>query len=150
MAEQIRESRKSESRMEEMRPTSWTPPTLLPDPDPEDGWEFRWIRKSMLNFDDAINISTKFREGWEPVKASTQPKLRYLNNPNGRFPDGLEIGGLLLCKTPAEFVTQRNDYYRTQAGQQMASLDNSYMRDNDPRMQKFNERRSQVTIGKRF
>jgi hypothetical protein len=148
MAEQKREPRQMEMRSEQERPKAWMPPTLLPDPDPEEGWKFRWIRMSMLNTPDAVNISTKFREGWEPVKASEQPKLRFLNNPNGRFPDGIEIGGLLLCKTPAEFVEQRDAYYLNQANQQMMSVENSFMRDNDPRMRKFNEQRSQVTIGR--
>ena len=148
MAEQKRESRQMEMRTEMERPKAWMPPTLLPDPDPEDGWRFRWIRMSMLNTPDAVNISTKFREGWEPVKAATQPRLRFLENPNGRFPDGIEIGGLLLCKTPAEFVEQRDAYYHNQANQQMLSVENSFMRDNDPRMRKFNDQRSQVTIGR--
>jgi len=148
MAEQKREPRQMEMRSEQERPKAWMPPTLLPDPDPEEGWKFRWIRMSMLNTPDAVNISTKFREGWEPVKAATQPRLRFLNNPNGRFPDGIEIGGLLLCKTPAEFVEQRDAYYHNQANQQMLSVENSFMRDNDPRMRKFNDQRSQVTIGR--
>jgi hypothetical protein len=71
-----------------------------------------------------------------------------LNNPNGRFPDGIEIGGLLLCKTPAEFVEQRDAYFHNQAEQQMMSVENSFMRDNDPRMRKFNDQRTQVTIGR--
>lgn len=148
MAEQKREPRQMEMRSESERPKAWMPPTLLPDPDPEEGWKFRWIRMSMMNSYDAVNISSKMREGWEPVKASTQPKLRFLNNPNGRFPDGIEIGGLLLCKTPAEFVEQRDAYFLNQANQQMLSVENSFMRDNDPRMRKFNEQRSQVTIGR--
>lgn len=149
MAEQKREPRQMEMRSESERPKAWMPPTLLPDPDPEEGWKFRWIRMSMMNSYDAVNISSKMREGWEPVKASTQPKLRFLNNPNGRFPDGIEIGGLLLCKTPAEFVEQRDAYFQNQADQQLLSVENSFMRDNDPRMRKFNDQRTQVTIGSR-
>jgi hypothetical protein len=148
MAEQKREPRQMEMRSEMERPKQWMPPTLLPDPEPEAGWKFRWIRMSMLNSYDAVNISSKIREGWEPVKAADQPKLRFLNNPNGRFPDGIEIGGLLLCKTPAEFVEQRDAYFQNQAEQQMMSVENSFMRDNDPRMRKFNDQRTQVTIGR--
>jgi hypothetical protein len=29
---------------------------------------FRWIRVSTLNAADPLNISSKLREGWEPVK----------------------------------------------------------------------------------
>jgi len=145
---QKRAPREMENREASMRPQRWMPPTLLPEPEPEAGWSFRWIRTSMLNVSDPTNISTKLREGWEPVKASSQPKLRFLNNPNGRFPDGIEIGGLLLCKTPVEFTEQRNEYYQKVADSQMASVDNSFMRQSDARMPLFKERNSKVTLGK--
>jgi len=67
---------------------------------------------------------------------------------NAQFPDSVEVGGLLLCKTPVEFTEQRNDYYRNQAEAQMNSVDNTYMRENDPRMPMFKERKSTVTFGK--
>jgi hypothetical protein len=65
-----------------------------------------------------------------------------------KFPDSIEVGGLLLCKTPVEFTEQRNAYYRKQADAQMESVDNTYMRENDPRMPMFKERKSTVTFGK--
>jgi hypothetical protein len=67
---------------------------------------------------------------------------------NAKFPDSVEVGGLLLCKTPVEFTDQRNEYYRKQSEAQMASVDNTYMRENDPRMPMFKERKSTVTFGK--
>ena len=148
MAEQIREKRAAETRATYERPSKWMPAALLPDPDPEPGWAFRWIRLSTLNSADPSNISSKLREGWEPVKAADQPKLRMLTNPNGRFPDGIEIGGLLLCKTPVEFTEQRDAHYRNISDSQMNSVDNTYMRESDPRMPLFKERSSKVTIGR--
>ena len=147
MTSQKRESRELESRAEFERPKRWMPPALLPDPEPEEGYAFRWIRLSTLNNPDPVNISTKLREGWEPVKASEQPKLRLISNPNGRFPDGIEVGGLLLCKTPVEFTHQRDEYYQKQANTQMESVDSNYMRQSDPRMPVFKERSSKVTLG---
>jgi hypothetical protein len=147
MTSQKRESRELESRAEFERPKRWMPPALLPDPEPEEGYAFRWIRLSTLNSPDPVNISTKLREGWEPVKASEQPKLRLISNPNGRFPDGIEVGGLLLCKTPVEFTHQRDEYYQKQANTQMESVDSNYMRQSDPRMPVFKERSSKVTLG---
>jgi hypothetical protein len=147
MTNQKREPRELENRAEAERPKRWMPPALLPDPEPEEGYAFRWIRLSTLNNPDPVNISTKLREGWEPVKASEQPKLRLLSNPNGRFPDGIEVGGLLLCKTPVEFTQQRDQYYQNQANTQMESVDNNYMRQSDPRMPVFKERSSKVTLG---
>jgi hypothetical protein len=46
---------------------------------------------------------------------------------------------LLLCKTPVEFVEQRNKYYSGQASAQMDAVENALMRQSDPRMPLFNE-----------
>ena len=149
MAESNRLTRELETREESARPArKWTPPQLLPEPEPEPGWAFRWIRLSTLGTADPAHISAKLQEGWEPVKASTQPKLHVMSNPNSRFPDCIEIGGLLLCKTPVELTEQRNAYYEQQADSQMRSVDNNFMRENDPRMPLFSEKRSKVTFGK--
>jgi hypothetical protein len=142
-------SRELESRAKTERPKQWMPPTLLPDPNPEPGFVFRWIRVATQGQDDPMNVSTKLREGWEPVKASEHPEIQLMNTGiKSRYPDSIEIGGLLLCKTPAEFASQRDAYYQKQADQQMQSVDNNFMRENDPRMPLFRERRSEVTFGR--
>ena len=148
MAEQNREKRDMVTREETLRPKKWQPPQLLPDPEPEEGYAFRWIRLSTLGNADPVNISSKLREGWEPVTAASQPKLRLMSSPNSRFPDGVEVGGLLLCKTPVEFTRDRDDYYRQQAESQMTAVDGNFMRESDPRMPVFSERKSKVTFGK--
>lgn len=149
MAELIEKtSRESSKREKSERARSWAPPALLPDPTPEEGYAFRWIRMSTLNADDPVNISSKLREGWEPVKASDHPELQMYGTSQGRFPDSVQVGGLLLCKIPAEFMEQRAEYYRKQAESQMQSVDGNFMRENDPRMPLFNERRTQVTFGR--
>ena len=102
----------------------------------------------MMGKDDPTNISGKLREGWEPVKASEHPEIRLFNVGQSRIPDSIEVGGLLLCKTPVEFTEQRDAYYRQQAEAQMQSVDNTFMRENDPRMPMFKERSSKVTFGK--
>ncbi|CAB4123820.1 hypothetical protein UFOVP48_89 [uncultured Caudovirales phage] len=148
MTETIRKSRESETRAATMRPAKWMPPQLLPDPTPEDGYAFRWIRTSTLNKDDPTNVSSKLREGWEPVKASDHPEIRLFGASSGNFPDSIVVGGLMLCKTPVEFIEQRDAYFRQQAEGQMSSVDNTYMRENDPRMPMFKERSTKVTFGK--
>jgi hypothetical protein len=149
MAEQNREKRALDTREASARPAKWMPPQLLPDPIPEEGYAFRWIRVSTLNAADPLNVSSKLREGWEPVKASDHPEIRLFGStPDARFPDAVLVGGLLLCKTPAEFIDQRNAYYGQQSEQQMQSVDSSYMRESDPRMPLFKERSSKVTFGK--
>ncbi len=142
-------SRDSETRAKAERPKQWMPPELLPTPNPEEGYQFRWIRVSTLGASDPINISSKFREGWEPVKASEHPEIQLMaTGDKPRFPDSIEIGGLILCKTPSEFVGQRNEYVQRQTDGQMNSVDNNFMRENDARMPLFKERRSEVKFGR--
>ena len=152
MEKSTRLARELDTREKTMeRPKHWMPPQLLPDPTPEAGYAYRWVRIASLGKDDATNISGKLREGWEPVKASDHPEIRLFgSDSNAKFPDCVEVGGLLLCKTPVEFTEQRNSYYRNQAEAQMQSVDNTYMRENDPRMPMFKERKSTVTFGKGF
>jgi hypothetical protein len=144
-----RTPRDQETREKFERPKQWMPPELLPSPTPEAGFAFRWIRVSTLNADDPRNISAKLREGWEPVKASDHPEIQLMATGNKpRFPDSIEIGGLILCKTPVEFVGQRSQHFQKQTDSQMQSVDNTFMRENDARMPLFRERRSEVKFGR--
>ena len=140
--------RELETRDTDMRPKQWVPAELLPEPDKQPGYSYRWIRTSTLNNADPRNLSAKLREGWEPVKAEEQPRFQLLIDPNSRFKDNIEIGGLLLCKTPSEFVDQRNQYYQDQTQAQTQAVDNSFMRENDARMPLFAERKSSTSFGK--
>ena len=148
MAEQNRMNRALETREKQARPTTkWTPAELLPHVDEEPGYKMRWIRTSMGGTGDAKNISAKFREGWEPVKASEHPEAHTFADPTSRFKDAIEIGGLILCKTPVELTEQRNEYYRNLSEAQVQSVDNSFMRENDARMPLFSDKRTTVTKG---
>lgn len=129
------------------RPKQWMPPDLLPEPDKQAGYTYRWIRVSMLNTADPRNISSKMREGWEPVTLEEQPKFKLLANPDGQFKDNIEIGGLLLCKIPTEFLEQRKQHYDDITNQQAEAVDNSLMRQSDARMPLFSERKSTSTKG---
>lgn len=141
--------RELETRDSEERPKQWQPPQLLPDPNPEPGFGFRWVRVTSLGLDDPMNISSKLREGWEPVKASEHPEIQLPGmGSKNRFPDSIEIGGLLLCKIPAEFAAQRDAHYAQQTEGQMAAVDNNFLRENDPRMPLFRERKSKVSFGR--
>ena len=140
--------REIETRQQEERPKQWQAPELLPEPDKQPGFAYRWIRVSMLNSADPRNLSGKLREGWEPVRAEEQPKFKLLVDPESRFKDNIEIGGLLLCKTPQELVDQRTAYYENQTQAQTDAVDNNLMRQNDPRMPLFNERKSSTSFGK--
>ena len=140
--------REMQTRAMTERPKQWMPPELLPEPDKQAGYAYRWIRVSTLNTADPRNVSAKIREGWEPVKIEEQPKFQLLVDPNSRFKDNIEIGGLLLCKIPVEFVEQRNNHYSNISRQQSEAVDNNFMRQSDARMPLFQERKSSATFGK--
>jgi hypothetical protein len=101
----------------------------------------------MMDKTDPGNISSRLREGWEPVKLQEQPQMKFFLDPDSRFKDNIEIGGLLLCKAPEELMEQRKAYYANQSARQMEAVDNNLMRQNDPRMPLFKQRESKTTFG---
>ena len=141
-------ARELDTREMTVRPMQWQQPELLPEPDKQAGYAYRWIRVSTLNTADPRNLSAKLREGWEPVRLEEQPKFQLLADPNSRFKDNIEVGGLLLCKTPLEFVDQRNAHYAKQSDAQMNAVENTLMRQSDPRMPLFNEGKTTSSFGK--
>jgi len=147
MAE-TRLARELESRTQTERPKSWQPASALPEPDKQPGYAYRWIRVSNLNVADPSNVSAKMREGWEPVKAEEQPKFHMMVDPNSRFKDNIEVGGLLLCKIPEEFMVQRSEHFAKMNRDQIESVDNNFMRENNPKMPLFSERKSSSSFGK--
>ena len=141
-------TRELETRAVQERPKQWMQPELLPEPDKQPGYNYRWIRVSTMNSADPRNLSAKLREGWEPVPVEEQPKFRLLADPNSRFKENIEVGGLLLCKTPTEFVQQRNEHFAKVTQSQTDAVDNSFMRQSDARMPLFQERKSSSSFGK--
>lgn len=140
-------SREQETRETNQRTRFWRRAETLPSPNPEPGYEFHWVRVSTQGQVDASNVSSKLREGWEPVKAEDHPEITLVTVENERFKDNIVIGGLLLCKAPVELVDERNEFYAQQTQSQIHSVDNNLMRENDPRMPLFNNRKTQVTFG---
>lgn len=141
-------TRELETREKTVRKKAWVRPETLPTPTPEEGYVFHWVRLSTRGEADAMNISLKLREGWEPVKAADHPEIFVAGVENERFKDNIVIGGLMLCKAPAEMAQERNEHFLAQARSQMTSVDNNFMRENDPRMPLFTERKTKVTFGK--
>ena len=140
----------ADTRETNERIKNWEPASILPDPDPQDGWIFRWVRTSMVGTPDNTNASKRFREGWEPVRTEDHPELQIMSDHGSEWADkgAIEVGGLLLCKAPEELVSQRQDYYAKRAQDQMSAVDNNFMRENDPRMPVFApERKTSVTMG---
>ena len=140
-------NRELDTRDRTTRKKAWVRPELLPSPTPEAGYDYHWVRVSTQGHVDATNVSSKLREGWTPVKATDHPEIMMVSIEQERFKDNIVIGGLMLCKAPREMVEERNEYYSGQAKAQMNSVDNNLMRENDPRMPLFNERKTRVTFG---
>jgi len=141
-------ARELENRSAVERPKAWMPASALPEPDKQPGYAYRWVRVASMGQQDAKNVSSKLREGWEPVRIEEQPKFSMLTDPNSRFKDNIEIAGLLLCKIPVEFMDQRRAYYAKATRDNMEAVDNTFMRESDSRMPLFREKRSTTSFGK--
>ena len=145
MAE-IRTTRDLTSRDKSVRAV-YVPPSNLPDPTPESGYVYRWVATHILGQATPTNVSQKMREGWEPVKAEDHPELMLAGSAGT---GNVEIGGLMLCKMPREMAKARDEYYNQQSQNQIDSVDNHYMRNNDPRMPLFADRKSTSSRGQGF
>jgi hypothetical protein len=132
---------------EKMTRRTYTPSSSLPDPTPEPGYTYRWIATHILGKAEPTNVSRKMRDGWVPVKAKDHPELMLM----GHEAEGnVEIGGLMLCKMETEQLAAMAEYYGRQNQNQMDSVDNHFMRNNDPRMPLFSDRKSTTSRGGGF
>jgi len=143
-----RAPRESQTREKTERKKLWQPASRIPTPESSEGYSYRWIRTSMLGQADNTNVSAKFREGWEPVRAEDHPELQVMSDIDSRFEGNVEVGGLLLCKNTKENVQARQEYLQEINERQMESVDNNYMRESDPRMPMLRpERSTKVSFG---
>lgn len=144
-----RTPRSLETREAEQRKQPWKRASMLPTPDPRDGLSFRWIRTQTLGNADMANVSSRFREGYTPVKAADFPELHIMSDIDSRFKDNIEVGGLLLCSIPTEKVQYREKGQLQAAQNQSEAVDRNYMRESDPRMPMLRpERSTRTTFGK--
>lgn len=144
-----RTPRELEVREKTERKKSWTRPSALPTPEPKDGLHYRWIRTSMLGNSDNPNVSRRFREGYVPVKAAEHPEMQLLSDVDSRFPENIEVGGLMLCAIDKDISDDRKEQQLQASRQQMDAVDNNYMRQSDPRMPVLrSERSTRTSFGK--
>ena len=144
-----RTPREMQTREKTERKKSWTRPSALPTPEPRDGLHYRWIRTSMLGQTDNPNVSRRFREGYQPVKAADHPEMQLLSDVYSRFPDNIEVGGLMLCAIDKDIAEDRSEQQLESSRQQMDAVDNNYMRQSDPRMPVLrSERSTRTSFGK--
>lgn len=144
-----RTPRTAQTRETGERKRSWQRQSMLPTPEPRDGLKFRWVRTSALGQADMTNVSRRFREGYVPVKATEFPELHIMSDVDSRFPENIEVGGLLLCAIPDDLADDRTQGQVQEARQQMDAVDRNFMRESDPRMPVLApERSSRTTFGK--
>jgi hypothetical protein len=144
-----RTPRELQTREKTERKKTWQRSSALPTPEPKDGLHYRWIRTSLLGQNDNPNVSARFREGYVPVNAADHPEMQLLPDLDSRFPDNIEVGGLMLCAIDKDIVDDREEKLRDDANKQMEAVDNSYLRQSDPRMPVLRpERNTRTSFGK--
>lgn len=141
--------RDHDTRDEEAHSPRWKRPDVLPSPKPRKGYEHRWIRVATHGQPDPTNISSKIREGWEPCKAKDYPEITVSFVEHERFKNNVVMGGQMLCRAPVEMVRQRKEHFANQTRAQMEAVDNNLMRESDPRMPIFKDRKSTTSFGPR-
>ena len=142
-----RKPRESATRETETRRKPWAPPSRLAAPEAPAGYVHRWIRTAMRGEDDKMNVNTKLREGWEPVRKDEYPDYEAPTIDEGRFEGIIGQGGLMLCRIPVETAQERSAYYGTRTREQMVAVDQDLMKDQHPSMPITNSRQSRVSFG---
>ena len=145
-----RSARDSESRENAERIQQWRPGSALDAPEPPIGFKHRWIRESVLEYDDKTNVHKKRQEGWELVRAEEYPDYVGPVIDEGRNAGTIGVGGLVLARIPTELVNQRNQHFAQVASNQMDAVDRDWMRENNALMPKLApQRKSSVSFGSR-
>ena len=142
-----RKPRESATREIETRRKPWAPPSRLEAPQPPAGYVHRWIRVAMRGEEDKMNVNTKLREGWEPVRKDEYPDYEAPTIDEGRYEGVIGQGGLMLCRIPVETAQERSAYYGTRTREQMVAVDQDLMKDQHPSMPISNNRQSRVSFG---
>jgi len=133
------------SRTHQKRKVTYTPPSYLDAPKPnDDGMKYRWLRVSMGGEDDARNIAKKKREGYEFVRKEEHPDFDVPVHESGKY-----AGDLVLAKIPVEMAEAKNDYYQNKTRTQTEAVDADILKEQNPSMPITQQRRSSVSFGKK-
>ena len=145
----MKQTRASQTREKNSRRKPWAPPSRLDAPDAPDGYKHRWIRISIRGEDDKINVHSKLREGYEPVRSDEHPGLNdFASIEDGQHAGVIGNGGLMLARIPEETAQERTEYYRGRTREQISAVDQDLMREEHPSMPISRERQSRVSFGK--
>ena len=141
--------RESKTRELEERKV-WRPGSALDAPKAPLGYQHRWIRESVMEYDDKTNVHKRRQEGYELVRAEEYPEYSGPVVDEGRNAGIIGVGGLVLARIPTELAKQRNQHYQKSTQNQMEAVDRDWMRENNPAMPKLApNRKSSVSFGSR-
>ena len=91
----IRELRESMPDGGENRDKYWAP-------QPPDGWDYQFKRRTVYNQEDPAYQVELARNGWEPVPLSRHPEMM----PKGWTGNTIEVEGLVLMERPMVFTQE--------------------------------------------
>tara|TARA_R100001510_G_scaffold17180_3_gene14500 strand:- start:448 stop:906 length:459 start_codon:yes stop_codon:yes gene_type:complete len=144
-----RTSRESDTRERQERQV-WKPGGALDAPEPPLGYKHRWIRESVMEFDDKTNVHKRRQEGYELVRAEEYPDEDYPTVDEGRNAGVIGVGGLILARIPTDIADQRKQHYQGVTQNQMEAVDRDWMRENNAAMPKMAaQRKSSVSFGRK-
>jgi len=144
-----RAPRETQTRQSQERKV-WRPGTALEAPEPPFGFKHRWIRESVIEYDDKTNVHKRRQEGYDLVRAEEYPEYSGPVVDEGRNAGIIGVGGLVLARIPEELANQRNQHYQKTTQNQMDAVDRDWMRENNPAMPKMApQRKSSVSFGSR-
>jgi|TARA_R100001082_G_C4358232_1_gene157971 hypothetical protein len=135
------EVRDTKTRTETNR---YTDPNVLPQPNPRPGLTHKYVRFEILGQRDERNMMAHMQQGWKVCQVEDYPEIPIYGKDKGNY----EIGGLMLMKQSTEYKKSRDEFHANKTSQQSAAVDNNLMRQNDPRMPMFSERKSTTTRGR--
>lgn len=148
--------RAADTREAAAAPKAWVAPGALPSPTPRPGVRYKWTRISTRGESDKTNMHRALTSGWTMVAPEDVPELAYLVNTAARgtgyeinTSGNVEFGGLVLMQISEVGAQTRDAYYRNMHRSQEENIDNMLMQNNDPRMPLHNNRKSEVSFGRK-
>ena len=143
--------RAASTRESSSRRKPWTPPSSLDAPPPPEGYIHRWIRESVMGYDDRKNISGRLREGFELVRGDEYPDFESPVMDSGKYEGVFGVGGLLLARIPDETIAERTAYFEKRNSDLQEAVDHDLLRENAHSTMVIGkpERQSRVTFGSR-
>ena len=145
--DKIKTSRASQTRDKIEVKKVWTPPNSLDAPPAPTGYRHQWIRAEILGQNDAKNIASSLREGFELVRSDEYPESNYPSIHEGRYAGVIGVGGLLLARIPEEIALQIDAYYKKQNDDKEEAVNTNLMKEQHPSMPFNSERQTRVTFG---